>query len=607
MSKTTTATRAAAVSIALRYLATDCASRRQTFKTLKGAQAFAHKWVGATPEIGSTYAVSGDGVGRITWEGCTARDLFPACFDNEPIPPATAVPDLPAGKAARKASRKPGKVKTTKPAGRSAVCLAGLRSLAPWVPAGQLAVMTDSREFDDIIVEQAQTIADMPTSYTTDGQGEDAVVVLHYFNASSDWWLTEKDAEGDGRCQCFGFARLNGDSQNAELGFCDVRELVENGVELDLHWTPVRIGDVMAKHGPASIRMHDDGAPPAAVALDPEAQDVAETIARGLRVAAAADAEQQAQKADAQRAAPAEAVADEANDLDDEPAAPRDDGPVESLPPQQSITLPVRKLQAAASIAATKDVRYYLCTVMLHQPEDKGARIVSTDGFRLLVQAADLPKPADWMNDEGVLLSAADLREALPMLNKHGELVTIEWGRGHSHATLRSADGFAALRVAIVEGKYPEYQRILQGVDLSNKGGDVADSARINPDFLKGAASVASMLGSKGVQAFAGSSTSSATFLFDGEADAVMVIMPMRSEGAPSLVTAKVAGLVGGGALASSVAALRAHLTRTTSAIKRAAAEGGDRAKLEERRISLETRIADMLALCGNALPAPKA
>ena len=86
-----------------------------------------------------------------------------------------------------------------------------------------------------------------------------------------------------------------------------------------------------------------------------------------------------------------------------------------------------------------------------------------------------------------------------------------------------------------------------------------------------------------------------------------MVIMPMRSEGAPSLVTAKVAGLVGGGALASSVAALRAHLTRTTSAIKRAAAEGGDRAKLEERRISLETRIADMLALCGNALPAPKA
>lgn len=46
------------------------------YKTLKGAQAFAHKWVGEHPEMGSTYAVSGDGVGKVTVTGCTLKELF---------------------------------------------------------------------------------------------------------------------------------------------------------------------------------------------------------------------------------------------------------------------------------------------------------------------------------------------------------------------------------------------------------------------------------------------------------------------------------------------------------------------------------------------------
>jgi len=52
-----------------------CLTRK--FKTLRGARAFAHKWVGARPEMGSFYAVSGDGVGRITVTGCLLQELFP--------------------------------------------------------------------------------------------------------------------------------------------------------------------------------------------------------------------------------------------------------------------------------------------------------------------------------------------------------------------------------------------------------------------------------------------------------------------------------------------------------------------------------------------------
>ena len=63
--------------IKVRYKACDGYSKRGTFKTLAGAQRFAVKWVGETPERGSFYAVSADGIGRVTWEGCTFSELFP--------------------------------------------------------------------------------------------------------------------------------------------------------------------------------------------------------------------------------------------------------------------------------------------------------------------------------------------------------------------------------------------------------------------------------------------------------------------------------------------------------------------------------------------------
>jgi len=67
--------------ITIRYTSIDRCHKTSTFKTLKGAQRFAYKWVGETPEISVTfqYAVSGDGVGKVTWEGCTAKELFPKC------------------------------------------------------------------------------------------------------------------------------------------------------------------------------------------------------------------------------------------------------------------------------------------------------------------------------------------------------------------------------------------------------------------------------------------------------------------------------------------------------------------------------------------------
>lgn len=70
--------------IRVHYSAIDGFSKTRTFKTLKGAQRFAQKYVGKHPEIGTGYAVSGSGVGKVTVSGdATLQALFP-----EPVAPA---------------------------------------------------------------------------------------------------------------------------------------------------------------------------------------------------------------------------------------------------------------------------------------------------------------------------------------------------------------------------------------------------------------------------------------------------------------------------------------------------------------------------------------
>jgi hypothetical protein len=63
--------------ITIRFSSLDGWRQTRKFKTLRGARAYAQKWVGEHPEIGSSYAVSGDGIGKVTVVGCTLAQLFP--------------------------------------------------------------------------------------------------------------------------------------------------------------------------------------------------------------------------------------------------------------------------------------------------------------------------------------------------------------------------------------------------------------------------------------------------------------------------------------------------------------------------------------------------
>ncbi len=95
--------------------------------------------------------------------------------------------------------------------------------------------------FKTLFVDLAERINNMPVTYKTDGQGDEAIVYLHYFRGNMDWYITEKDME-DEQHQAFGLADLG--MGFPELGYISIEELVQNGIELDLYWTPKTLAEV---------------------------------------------------------------------------------------------------------------------------------------------------------------------------------------------------------------------------------------------------------------------------------------------------------------------------------------------------------------------------
>lgn len=137
--------------------------------------------------------------------------------------------------------------------------LAVMPLLKNFIGGSQLSALSNAMRgeeknyFFDKLVELADLIEKMPSTYETDGQGDKAIAFLHYFSGGSDWYITEKD-KGDPedeiqgqQHQAHGYAILNGDTQNAESGYISIAELIDNGVELDLYWTPKALSAIKGK------------------------------------------------------------------------------------------------------------------------------------------------------------------------------------------------------------------------------------------------------------------------------------------------------------------------------------------------------------------------
>ena len=114
-------------------------------------------------------------------------------------------------------------------------------SLPQKVAMNRILLRSEEASFmADIIVDLDERIQKMPKSYQTDGQGGKAIAYLHYFKGGCDWYITEKDMDGD-TPQAFGRANIG---YGGELGYISIDELVENNVELDLYWKPIPLSEI---------------------------------------------------------------------------------------------------------------------------------------------------------------------------------------------------------------------------------------------------------------------------------------------------------------------------------------------------------------------------
>ena len=93
--------------------------------------------------------------------------------------------------------------------------------------------------FKKLVEELKNTFETMPKTYEQDGKGEYAIVYLHYFIADFDWYITERDMEPE-QLQAFGLACMYCD----EIGFINIVDIIKNGGELDLNWTPKTLAEV---------------------------------------------------------------------------------------------------------------------------------------------------------------------------------------------------------------------------------------------------------------------------------------------------------------------------------------------------------------------------
>lgn len=105
--------------------------------------------------------------------------------------------------------------------------------------------------FADKINEYADRIKTMPVTYQQDGKGDEAIVHLHYFKGAADAWIIEKDMtwpEAGDYDQSFGQVNLfGGGFREGELGYCSIKEMIEAGMELDLHWEPKTVKECRSK------------------------------------------------------------------------------------------------------------------------------------------------------------------------------------------------------------------------------------------------------------------------------------------------------------------------------------------------------------------------
>lgn len=129
-----------------------------------------------------------------------------------------------------------------------------LLALEHFIPYQQADVMRSTlkgRELDDVIRSFHASVLATPVTHGQQGKGDDAIVGLHYFTGSADWYITERDVGDtplDGglgyQAQAVGLCCIS----DPELGYVSIADLLPHpSVNVDLYWTPKTVRECRAE------------------------------------------------------------------------------------------------------------------------------------------------------------------------------------------------------------------------------------------------------------------------------------------------------------------------------------------------------------------------
>lgn len=156
----------------------------------------------------------------------------------------------------RPPATKPTGYDALKPREKIAQARTALDWLEPYLPPQQRRTIEgnftgeEGEYFCDLSADLMEQIMLAPVTYQQRDE-KDPIVHAHYFGHNYDTWIIEFD-KGDpdepddrGQHQAYGYCRFAHMPECAELGYVSIPELMENNIELDFHWTPKPLSQVI--------------------------------------------------------------------------------------------------------------------------------------------------------------------------------------------------------------------------------------------------------------------------------------------------------------------------------------------------------------------------
>ena len=191
------------------------------------------------------------------------------------------------------------------------------------------------------------------------------------------------------------------------------------------------------------------------------------------------------------------------------------------------VTVNAYLLAAAQRFAAVDDVRFYLNGVLVEPaPDGDGVLLVATDGHRLAV-LRDRTGSTDGL---AVILPRVK-RPALRRGAKRPE-VSVTYADGRASWS----DGITVDGAAFIDGRFPDWRAILPRAEQLQSA--TATTVALNTDYLADLGAICDGYGASyhGARINVQDATRAAVCTFGGGIEAVVVVMPLRLEDAPTVV-----------------------------------------------------------------------